>query len=1166
MNKTIFKDFIRTVKSNLVGFISIIIITAIGVTCFLGINAAEPDMKDTARKYFKTNNLYDIKVTTPISLTEDDLNEISNIKGISNVMTSKTVDGILKINDKSITDIDGSELSCRVMSLDLKDAQNFTDGKEKNDNYLNKVDLIEGRMPKTPTECVVDSSKLSAPDEFKVGQTIKIDSNSGLIEDKLQNTEFKITGKIRTPLYLSFERGRTQVGSGKLGTFIFVDKSNFKSEEYNEIFIKVAGADKLDTYSKEYKDFINPVIKDLEKLSKDRVPIRVNYLRYTLTPLVENGKTEIAEKEAQLNTELEEALAKVKELEDFAKTGEQTINDKKKQFNASLSKAQRELYLGEGKHNQKYALWRQKQNELNKAKIQMAMLDSAQAQYNQAKNDLAVAKAKIDLSRAAVDSSRQLVVQTESALAFFKANQEKTKAELERYLDNSNLPPEQVTRIRNTIHKLTAVGTAEEMIAYTEPMLQNYKARLASEEAKLSAAQYEYNLQSSRLAIAKKELDKYQNAKEKLARAEIESAEAERKLNASGLGIDFNKMQLSLSQQQLQSEIEVATLKLEAAKAKSSTARKEYESKKKEALKAIDREKGKLAEAEKLLNYLDRAEWFVQNRDYQVGYLSYKDSADRMKALSKVFPVIFFIVAALVCLITLVRLVENERTQLGTMKALGYDNKSILLKYLYYGLSANILGCLIGLILGFQVFPRGIVAAWGIMYDLPKGIYLFRLIPALISFLSYTLLTIILITAVAFKELKENAATLMRPRPPKEGKRIFLENIKPLWSRLSFTSKITARNLFRNKKNFITALIGISGCCALLLASFGLSDSISAIMSKQFGKGGISKYDLQIVINQSSSDKGFILSQVKKEADIKEALLNELTVTYAKSPDKKETMEINMLVPENPKELNTMVSLHKRGNKKELTLTDDGAIITEKLAKKFNIKKGDNIIINYDNTEYKVPVSQITENYTFHYVYLSPTLFEKIFGVKPNYNYITAKLNENLDAAAKDRLSANLNKVPSVDAVAYTTQITETFKNIVNSLNLIVVLLIAIAALLSFAVMYNISNINIYERKREVSTIKVLGFNDRETSEYIIRENVILTLLGGAFGLLLGTGLHKLVVSAAEINVVMFGRTIKPTSYLIAFLATVLFSGIVNLMIHKKLQKIDMVSSLKSVE
>ena len=1166
MNKMIFKDFIRTVKSNLVGFISIIIITAIGVTCFLGINAAEPDMKDTARKYFKTNNLYDIKVTTPIALTEDDLNEISNIKGISNVMTSKTVDGILKINDKSITDIDGSELSCRVMSLDLKNAQNFTNNKEKNDNYLNKVDLVEGRMPKAPNECVVDSSKLSAPDEFKVGQTIKIDSNYGLIEDKLQNTEFKITGKIRTPLYLSFERGRTQVGSGKLGTFIFVDKSNFKSEEYNEIYIKVAGADKLDPYSKKYKDFIAPVIKDLEKLSKERVPIRVNYLRYTLTPLVENGKIEIAEKEAKLNAELEEALAKVKELEDFAKNGEQTINDKKKQFNASLSQAQRELYLGEGKHNEKYALWRQKQNELNKAKIQMAMLDTAQAQYNQAKNDLAVAKAKIDLSRAAVDSSRQLVVQTESALAFFKANQEKTKAELESYLDNSNLPPEQVMRIRNTIHKLTAVGTAEEMIAYTEPMLQNYKERLASEEAKLSAAQYEYNLQSARLAIAKKELDKYQNAKEKLARAEIESAEAERKLNASGLGIDFNKMQLSVSQQQLQSEIEVATLKLEAAKAKSSTARKEYDSKKKEALKAIDREKGKLAEAEKLLNYLDRAEWFVQNRDDQVGYLSYKDSADRMKALSKVFPVIFFIVAALVCLITLVRLVENERTQLGTMKALGYDNKSILLKYLYYGLSANILGCLIGLIIGFELFPRGIVAAWGIMYDLPKGIYSFRLIPALISFLSYTLLTTILITTVAFKELKENAAMLMRPRPPKAGKRIFLENIKPIWSRLSFTSKITARNLFRNKKNFITAFIGISGCCALLLASFGLSDSINAIMSKQFGKGGISKYDLQIVINQSSSDKKYILSQVKKEADIKEALLNELTVTYAKSPDKKETMEINMLVPENTKELNTMVSLHKRGNKKELTLSDDGAIITEKLAKKFNVKKGDSIIINYDNTEYKVPVSQITENYTFHYVYLSPALFEKIFGVKPNYNYITAKLNENLDAAAKDRLSANLNKIPSVDAVAYTNQITETFKNIVNSLNLIVILLIAIAALLSFAVMYNLSNINIYERKREVSTIKVLGFNDRETSEYIIRENLIITLLGGTFGLILGTFLHKLVVSAAEINVVMFGRTIKPTSYLLAFIATILFSGIVNLMIHKKLQKIDMVSSLKSVE
>ncbi|MDO5015123.1 MAG: FtsX-like permease family protein [Clostridia bacterium] len=1166
MKNLIFKDFLRTVKSNLVGFISVIIITAIGVTCFIGINSAEPDMKDTARKYFHENNLYDIKVSTPVSLTKEDADAIKNIKGVSDIMPSKTVDGILKVNDKSITDIDGSELSCRVMSLNLKNASDFVESKVKDDKYMNKVDLIEGRMPKAPNECVVDSSKLSAPDEFKIGQTIKIESSYGLMDEKLQNTEYKITGKIRTPLFLSFERGRTSVGSGKLGTFIFVSEENFLSEDYNEIFVKVAGADKLDPYSEEYEKFISPVIKDIENLSKERLPIRVVNLRQTLTDKVSSGKVELAQKEAQLKTELAQAEEQIKELENFAKNGEQIINDKKKEFNNSLNDAQRKLYLGEGEHNAQYAIWRQKQNELNRAKIKMAMLDSAQAQYNQAQSDLAVAKAKIDLAKTAVDTSKQLVVQTESALEFFKANQGKTKEQIEDFLNNSNLPAEQIIRIRNTIHKLTAVGTAEEMINYTEPMLINYKRQLIIEEAKLNAAQAEYDRQSIKLAAAKSEIDRYQNAKTELARAEVELAEAERKLNAAGLSIDFNKMQLSVSQQQLKNEIEVATIKLEAAKEKSKTAKQDFEKQKALAYKNLDMAKGKLAEAEKLLNYLDRAEWFVDNREEQVGYSSYTDSADRMKALSKVFPVIFFIVAALVCLITLARLVENERTQMGTMKALGYDNFSILSKYLYYGLSASILGCIIGMILGFEVFPRGIIAAWGIMYDMPKGIYAFRIKPALLSFASYTILTFALITAVVFKELKEKAAILMRPKPPKAGKRIFLENLTPIWSRLNFTSKITARNLFRNKKNFITAFIGISGCCALLLASFGLSDSINAIMSKQFGKGGISKYDLQIVINKDTSDKDSVLSFIKREADIKEALLNELTVTYAKSPDGKDSMEVNMLVPQNPKEINKMISLHERGKNKELSLSDNGAIITEKLANEFKLKKGDKLTINYDNTEYQIPISDITENYTFHYLYLSPALFEKTFNTKPNYNYINAKLTESLDSASKDRLASNINRIPAVDAVAYTTQITQTFKNIVNSLNLIVILLIAIAAMLSFAVMYNLSNINIYERRREVSTIKVLGFNDKETGEYIIRENIILTLFGATFGLLLGVFLHKMVVSAAEINVVMFGRTIEPTSYLFAFLATILFSALVNLLVYNKLKKIDMVSSLKSVE
>lgn len=606
------------------------------------------------------------------------------------------------------------------------------------------------------------------------------------------------------------------------------------------------------------------------------------------------------------------------------------------------------------------------------------------------------------------------------------------------------------------------------------------------------------------------------------------------------------------------------------AEEKVKTADEDFKKSKADGEKALKNAQMDLNEANKLLTSLSTAEWMIQDRDDQPGYSGYEQTADRMNAFAKVFPIFFFLVAALVCLTTMARMVEEERTQLGTLKALGYSDFSIVSKYLIYSLAASLIGSIIGLLLGFYIFPKAILAAYRIMYDLPACVIRFKWEYAIVGTIISLFSTSFAALFACYKELKSNPAKLMRPKAPKAGKRIFLERIKFIWTRLNFTSKVTARNLFRNKRKFITTLVGIAGCTALLLTGFGLGDSIRAIMDNQFGENGICKYDVQIVLNSeyllSENAKPEIMQTIQSNSEIDSAMMTHMEVTTGFSERTDEKVEVNLLVPDNANSLSQFVKLKNRKTGKRVSLGNDGAIITEKLAQQTNTDVGDNITVTVNGKNYDVPVSGIVENYTFHYVYMSRDLYEKIFSNEPTFNYVTAILSDNVDAAQKDKLAVELMKQGEIDAVAYTTQIIETFSTIIKSLNLVVAIFIIAAGALAFVVLYNLSNINLNERTREIATIKVLGFRDGESSQYILRENMILTILGVIIGLILGVFLHQYVVSVAEIDIVMFGRTIKPLSYVFAVLLSFVFSILVNLIMHKKLNKVDLVGSLKAVE
>lgn len=564
------------------------------------------------------------------------------------------------------------------------------------------------------------------------------------------------------------------------------------------------------------------------------------------------------------------------------------------------------------------------------------------------------------------------------------------------------------------------------------------------------------------------------------------------------------------------------------------------------------------------IDAIKKPEWYVLDRNANSGFVEYDQAAERMNAIARVFPVFFFLIAALVCLTTMTRMVDEQRTYIGTMKALGYGRGSIAFKYLFYAASASILGSIAGLLIGFTLFPTVIFNAYAILFTMPSVILRFDVLYAGVSTGFAVLVTLGATLIACYQEIIITPASLMRPKAPKPGKRIFLERIRFIWSRLNFTHKVTARNLLRYKKRFFMTIIGISGCTALLLSGFGLRDSITSIVGNQFHT--IDRYQMSIGLKEAST--------ADKDQDVKALIASEGRITdsllmFNKTVDiyyKDESKSAILTVPEDWSKLPSFITFKDRITGKPVSIDGDGIIMTEKLAGQLGVKKGDEIVFQWGDHKTKpVKVSGITENYVNHYVYMPPELFEAVTGEKPSFQGFIAKTGSN-ESSFESKLSSDLLLNGDITSVGFTNDVISDFNDMIGSLDAIVLVLILSAAALSFVVLYNLTNINISERLREIATIKVLGFYNREVSAYVYRENLILTVIGMVIGLFLGIFLHLYVVSTAEVDMVMFGRIIKGTSFIYSVILTLLFSGLVNLVMFFRLRNIRMVESLKTVE
>lgn len=875
---------------------------------------------------------------------------------------------------------------------------------------------------------------------------------------------------------------------------------------------------------------------------------------------LEAGKNTIKETKATLTSQKEQCeagLAQVSEGETQISSSEETLSGQQAQLDELTSQkealssqaaelqAQYDAGAEEGKTEEELAeLSTQIQTLNGQISAMEEQINAGQAQIDEAQSELTAKKSELAQTRAELESSLSQINEGFSQIE----EQEETLFGTEAQL---NAGQEELDKGKKELEaKKTELSAAKEEITANQATLDDGQSQLDSARAQLSSGQ-QLEEKQAQLNVGQAEI---QANTEKLTSSQAELDASEQKL------LDGEK-EIRKNEQKLKD----AKKDLEDAKKKLSDGKKEYQDGKKEADDKIAEAQQKIDDAQKEVDDIETPEWIITDRNDLPEYSDFGDNAERLKNIGKVFPMIFFLVAALISLTTMTRMVEEQRTQIGTMKALGYGKAAIASKYLSYAFLATVGGSIVGVLFGEKVFPFIIIQAYGIMYW-NIGDYMqldYEMSYALIASGAAVICTMGATLFSCVKTLAETPASLMRPPAPKEGKRILIERIGFIWKHLSFSWKSSMRNLFRYKKRLFMTIFGIAGSMGLMLVGFGLYDSIMDIAILQYDQ--IQHYDAMVINDEDATDsqERDLLKFLDGNSEIDHYTRVQLTKMTA--PKEKGNVSVYVYVPENLENFKEDVTLRDRKSHEQYELTDDGAVICEKTASLMGVKAGDEITLEKDNRKYKVKITAVTENYMGHYVYMTPSCYEKTFGEKPEYSSTVYTMKE--DAGSDlETIGNEVLKYPAALSISYTSSTAGQVERMLGSLGAVIWVLIISAGMLAFVVLYNLNNINITERQRELATLKVLGFYDGEVSQYVFRENILLSIIGILVGAVFGIFLHRYVITTVEVDAVMFGRNIKTPSFIYSGIITFGFSMFVNMVMHFKLKKIDMVESLKSVE
>ena len=1157
------KDLRRSITHSWGRFLAIAIIAALGAGFYAGLRMTGPDMRLAGDEYYDGTSLADVRVVSTIGFDEAQIDALRDVEGVSAVMPAREAD--------AISELDGVQYTLCFQSLDVDAAQASTcdDGftvQSSDGSYLNRPVLKSGTWPTKSDECLLSSDTVWQTD-VHIGDKVCLIEGTQDLDDSFAEREFTVVGFVNSSYYTcSTNVGSTSLGSGRLTSFVFVPDSAF-ADDYpiTEAFIAVDGARDLPWASDAYQAKVDEVANRIDAIADDLKASRIEGLQADAQATLDEKRAEYEQKKADALAQLDDGQATLDdskaqldsaaaELESAKTTiaqsesqlasgraqyesGVAELADQRSQAQAALAQAQASIDEG----------WAQYHTAMQTREMLSNKLGEAQKGLDEVNDGLAQVAARIEQAQRAIDELQAQIdalnpadpthEETKAKKAALEQQLAQAKAALSQLQQQQAQLESQKTEIEAGIVQLQA-GIAQidtetagvpEQLAAGEQELAAQKAAanqgFASGQASLDAA-------AAQLAQGQAQLDE--------GRAQLKSGQAE---YTDGLS-QWENGAAELADKRAQAEAEFADAEAQLADSQAEV----------DDIATMD------------------ADVYALDLKKNIGAESFRSDAGRIDQIAQVFPLLFFLVAALVSLTTMTRMVDEERVLIGTFKALGYSNGRIASKYLVYAMVASGVGSIVGIVLLSQFLPWFIMNAYAIIYVVPcRPTPIDPALFLLAAGLSVGI-TVAATLFAAMATLREKPAALMLPRAPKAGKRILLERIRPLWSRMSFSWKVTARNLFRYKRRFFMAIIGIAGCTGLLLTGLGLQNAINDIIDKQYGE----LYHYNAIVRMDSdvadAEKNAVAERVEADSEGPKAWVlteNKIVRTPGASDEIDQRVELN--VPQDTQEFGNFNTLRTRVGHKPLAIDDEGVLISEKLATKLGVSVGDSIAIydedaigNATGEGREVRVSGIMENYVAQYVLMSPALYESTMGEAPSYATLLANVAEGDDV--REVFSDDVLAMDGVKTVTYNDETINSYRSMLKSVDSVVVVLVVAAALLAFVVLYNLTNINITERVREIATLKVLGFTPHEVNAYIYRETMLLSLIGAFVGLFLGIAMEGYVVITAEVDQVMFGREIHALSFIIAFALTMLFSVIVTLAMKFKLKKIDMVESLKSVD
>ncbi|EOL45999.1 ABC transporter permease [Enterococcus caccae] len=1134
------KTSFREIKQSKTRFISILGIIFLGVMVFVGLKATGPDMTQTASNYYQKQKLPDARIVSTLGLTDKDLGKVKQVKDVDTVFPRYTKD--LAISERNV--------AVKFVSYDIKVKQPLIDYK-----------VVAGRMPEKSGEVVLDDlAQLRG--HYKIGEMLTLSKEDN--KDKtLKKEQFKIVGFVQSPEYIeNTSRGNTTIGKGSLDFFAVVPKEDMDLSTYTEILVSFKGLSGIDSYSSKYKDKREKGVTSVKNVMKERPEQRVEEIREESKASLEKAQKEITDGE----NALKDAETKLQVSEQELVSGRQALAQAQADYRQQIATAENELVVnqtaitnGENELVVQKNLLVTKQNELAQVANQVTEGQNALPGLQQQRNELAASN----------ESLNQLVNGYQSLGSSI--------AILDRVPDDS-LAESIATAASQLQAEVQALGAPAEVAAAVNQLIaQPERGNIAVVMGAINVALANTTSQQGQIAQGIQTLDQtigtinqsiaeYTQGQQQLAQAEAQLAQAQAQLASGKEQLIAGRAQLEQSKLDGQAKLNEAKVKLDEGQSAYDQGLAEFQKNKTETLPKLNDAKQQLEKKQNELADLKTTDYYYFTRDDNPGYSEYEDNAKRISSLSTVFPIFFFLIAALVSLTTMTRMVEEKRMEIGSLKALGYRNGEIAFKFLVYATIASVCGAVLGLFVGYYLFPTIIFDAYGQLYNIPDFVTPWYLSYSLIGVLVAVLCTAGAAMVVLRIDLFSTPASLLRPKAPKVGQRIWLERIKPIWNRLNFIQKVTARNLFRYKQRMLMTVLGIAGCMALIITGFGLKDSISDIVEVQFNK--IWHYQAVVTFKEDASEKE---TQNYRAVLTKVDGLKETMPLYVESlkttKESNAKQDVSIYVPEKTNKIDQFILFNDRQSGEKYQLTDDGVIINEKLANLFHYKTGDTLVLkNSDNQEYKLKIKAIAENYTGHFAYMSPAYYEKIFQKVPLYNteflLFDKAPSETVEASIGKELMENKN----VLNVSFLSISSDALDDTIHSLNIVVWVLITVSGLLAFIVLYNLTNINISERIRELSTIKVLGFYDKEVTMYVYRENIILTAIGIFFGCFFGKLVHSYVLTTVEVDMLMFSPTIHWLSYFYSALITLFFTLLVMIFMHKKLKKVDMIEALKSNE